>query len=415
MMKFYDTCSLLLKVEDLFSEGKFAISSITLEELEGIKTSAHKDAETKYHARKILSQLADNPKEYEVWIFRDYMLGPIKEKGFESINNDLKILSCAINYDKEVHPDDTIFVTNDLALYNIANLFFGEDSIESVKIEDDGYCGYKIINLDDQQMEELYSRPDFNMFDNMINEYLVICDTAGTPVDRLCWTGDGYRHLSYSDFSSKWFGKVKPLKNDIYQSLAADSLVNNRITMLKGPAGSGKTYLSLSFLLNRLEKGEIDKIIIFCNTVATKNSAKLGFYPGTRDEKLLDSQIGNLLSSKFGGRIIVEQMINEEKLILLPMSDIRGYDTTGMRAGIYISEAQNLDITLMKLALQRIGEDSICIIDGDDKTQVDLVEFAGENNGMKRVSKVFRGSNIYGEIELKNIHRSRIAQLAELM
>jgi predicted ribonuclease YlaK len=79
--------------------------------------------------------------------------------------------------------------------------------------------------------------------------------------------------------------------------------------MLKGPAGSGKTLLSLSFLLHKLEKGRIDKIIIFCNTVATKNSAKLGYYPGSRDEKLLDSQIGNLLSSKFGGKIEVERMI----------------------------------------------------------------------------------------------------------
>jgi len=47
----------------------------------------------------------------------------------------------------------------------------------------------------------------------------------------------------------------------------------------------------------------------------------------------------------------VERLTNSEELILLPMSDIRGYDTTGMRAGIYISEAQNMDITLMKLAL----------------------------------------------------------------
>jgi predicted ribonuclease YlaK len=95
----------------------------------------------------------------------------------------------------------------------------------------------------------------------------------------------------------------------------------------------------MAYLLHKLEKGHIDKIIVFCNTVATKNSARLGYYPGTKDEKLLDSQIGNLLSSKMGGRIIVEKMINDEKLILLPMSDIRGYDTTGMRAGIYISEA----------------------------------------------------------------------------
>ena len=109
--------------------------------------------------------------------------------------------------------------------------------------------------------------------------------------------------------------------------------------MVKGPAGSGKTFLSLSFLLHRLEKNKIDKIIIFCNTVATKDSAKLVYYPGTRHEKLLDSQIGNLLTSKFGGRCEVERMIEEEKLVLLPMSDIRGYDTSGMRAGVYISEA----------------------------------------------------------------------------
>ena len=185
--------------------------------------------------------------------------------------------------------------------------------------------------------------------------------------------------------------------------------------MVKGPAGSGKTYLSLGFLLSQLEHNKIDKIIVFCNTVATKNSAKLGYLPGTRDEKLLDSQIGNLLISKFGGRIEVERMIQEETLLLLPMSDIRGYDTGGMRAGIYISEAQNLDIDLMKLALQRIGHDSICIIDGDEKTQVDDIHFAGVNNGMKRVSKVFRGEDVYGEVELKIIHRSKIAQIAERM
>ena len=74
-----------------------------------------------------------------------------------------------------------------------------------------------------------------------------------------------------------------------------------------------------------------------------------------------------------------------------------------------------MSISLMKLALQRIGEDSVCIIDGDDKAQVDSIEFAGNNNGMRRASKVFRGSDIYGEVQLKTIHRSRIAALAENM
>lgn len=49
--------------------------------------------------------------------------------------------------------------------------------------------------------------------------------------------------------------------------------------------------------------------------------------------------------------MVVEDLMNQGKLMLLPCSDIRGFDTSGMRAGVYISEAQNLDITLMKLAL----------------------------------------------------------------
>jgi len=69
----------------------------------------------------------------------------------------------------------------------------------------------------------------------------------------------------------------------------------------------------------------------------------------------------------------------------------------------------------MRLALQRIGEDSFCILDGDSDTQVDLGLYAGNNNGMKRVSKVFRGEDIYGEIRLPNIYRSKIARIAEKM
>ena len=416
--KFYDTCSLLLKTNNLFDEEdtKVVISSISLQELEDIKTANNKDSEIKYSARKLLNILNDNPKAYEIWVFKEEMLKPIIEKGFDHINNDLRILACAFNYDYTQHPDETVFVTNDLALKAIANCFFGEDSIESVNEEQlDQYTGFKEIQLSDQELSDLYSNLNYNWFDLYINEYVIIKDCGGSLVDRLCWTGETHRRLNYKDFQSHWFGSVRPIKGDTYQMLLADSLTNNQITMVKGPAGSGKTYMSLGYLINQLENHKIDKIIVFCNTVATKDSAKLGYYPGSRDEKLLDSQIGNLLASKLGGKIAVEQMIQQEKLILLPLSDIRGYDTSGMNAGIYISEAQNMSVSLMKLALQRIGEDSICIIDGDAKTQVDSIEFAGNNNGMKRASEIFRGHSVYGEVELQNIHRSAIAAIAENM
>ena len=415
---FYDTSSLLMRAGNLFTtEENIVISTITLQELEHIKSSADKDPAIRAATRQILRSLREHPKAYEVMIYNneDEILEPIRQNKLP-INNDTRILASAIFYDKHYHPDETIFITNDISLGSIANLFFGEDSVKWIP-EDvvDDYSGYKTVFLNDEEMAEFYSHPNDNPYNVYINQYLIIANTNNEIVDKLLWTGNEYRKISYDNFESQQFGKIKPISNDIYQQLAADSLCHNKVTMLRGPAGTGKSYLALAYLFNQLEKHKIDKIIVFCNTIAVKGAARLGFYPGDKNEKLLDSQIGNLLSSKLGDRIEVEKLINEGKLILLPLADARGYDTSGMRAGIYISEAQNMDINLMKLSLQRIGEDSICIIDGDDKTQVDDVSFSGANNGMRRVSQVFRGHDLYGEIELRNIHRSKIAMIAQAM
>jgi predicted ribonuclease YlaK len=215
--KFYDTCSLLIKADSLFEdEDHVIISSITLDELENIKTSANKDADVKYAARRLLHLLDEHPDAYEVWIFKKSMLEPIIEKDL-SITNDTSILATAIDYDKNCHPDETIFVTNDLALKNIANLFFGNDSIESVEEEAiDDYTGYLEITMSDDLMSEFYSQPFTNMFNLKVNQYLVVSNMDNEIVDTLCWTGEEYRHLNYKNFSSRYFGDVKPFKGDIY-------------------------------------------------------------------------------------------------------------------------------------------------------------------------------------------------------
>lgn len=415
--KFYDTCSLLLKVDNLWEEDStLVLSSITLEELENIKTASNKDPDVKFAARKLSRELDEHfgDGSYTVMIWSQDLMEDLADEHLP-ITNDSKIIICAKNYMQLIKPEDEFFFyTNDICCKHLAHIAL-DCPIRSVEEEKYDYDGYKIIQMNDDEMAYFYSNPTENKYDLHVNEYLLVQDINGEIVDKLCWTGENYRHVSYETFKSNYFGNVKPMKDDIYQVLAADSLSNNKITLIKGPAGTGKTYLSLGFLLHKLERNKIDKIIIFCNTVATKNSAKLGYYPGTRDEKLLDSQIGNMLISKLGGRLAVEQMIEQEELVLLPLSDIRGYDTSGMNAGIYISEAQNLDIELMKLTLQRIGQDSICIIDGDYGAQVDDIHFAGSSNGMRRASKVFRGKKPYGEVTLKKIHRSEIASIAEEM
>jgi predicted ribonuclease YlaK len=134
--KFYDTCSLLLNYNNLFEEEgvRIAISSITLQELEEIKSSFRKDAEIKFSARKLLHVLEDNRYKYDLLVYKPAMLAKLFETHVFEETNDMKILACAYFYDTYVHPDETVFVTNDLALQTIANLYFGEDSITSVKL-----------------------------------------------------------------------------------------------------------------------------------------------------------------------------------------------------------------------------------------------------------------------------------------
>lgn len=414
---FYDTCALLVAAKALQgSEEHFFISSITLEELETIKTSVHKDSEIKYQVRALLRFLVNNTDRYTVVLHSHKNERYLKKLGvsISNVSNDLKILSDAIYLDRHVRPDEIVFVTNDLSLKGFANLYFGDGMLQSVEDNcEDEYTGYKTVIATNEELSQFYQDSTVNIFNLKINEYLILKDEENNIVDLRVWTGNEYRHIKTKEFTSSWFGAIKPFKNDVYQRLLFDSLINNKITMIRGKAGSGKTMVSLAYLMHAFETRAIDKIIIFCNVVATADSAKLGFYPGDKNEKLLDSQIGNMLTSKLGGREGLEQLIERGVIELLPFSDIRGYDTSGMRAGVYISEAQNLNRNLMKLALQRIGESCFVIIDGDDETQVDLPAYAGLNNGMKRASKVFRGEDIYGEVKLQNIYRSRISAIAD--
>ena len=410
MILFYDTNALLHLYNKLDSQF-FLISNLTFKQLQSIKENPKKDADVKYKARRLINWLILNKNLYKVI---NYKKDWDKELSLYPIlldQTDSRIILTVLHAMQEY--EDILFVTFDSNC-----LFIAENMGIPVKYtfqKQDNYTGYKkIINPSDSELNDFYSsfyNKENNYYNLLTNEYLII-EKNGNIIDIEKYLGKdkGYKNLQKNNLNSSIFGKIVP--KDEYQKIAIDSLSSNKLTLIKGPAGSGKSTLSLGFLFDRLEKGKIDKIIIFCNTIATQGSAKLGYYPGSKDQKLLDSQIGHFLSSKLGDKIIIDTLINKNQLLLLPLSDIRGFDT-GHNVGVYITQAQNLNINLIKLALQRVGEDSIVILDGDVQAQVDLGAYAGNNNGLRRVSEVFRGQDIYGQVTLKNIYRSKIAQIAQ--
>ena len=84
---FYDTCSLLLNANHLFDnpEERVVISSITLQELEEIKSSNRKDEELKQSARRILRILERHTGEYDIHPYTPIMGTPLEVKGFAII------------------------------------------------------------------------------------------------------------------------------------------------------------------------------------------------------------------------------------------------------------------------------------------------------------------------------------------
>lgn len=413
-IKFYDTCAVLELGNKIFEEP-FVICSKTIEELENIKTNARKDESIKYKARNIIRLLTKNEDKYEVVIYNCEIYDLLKYGFNLDVTPDNIIMACAYQYSENYK--GVLFYTKDLACRLTAKIIFGLSVNDISDNNEDEYKGFKeVIISDNAELAYFYENSNENIYGLLTNEYLVIKNTDGKVVDCYRWDGSKNTPVKYNNVKSKYLGNIKPYNGDVYQQCALDSLLQNQITMLKGKAGSGKSYLALGYLFHLLDKNKIDKIIVFCNTLPTNSSARLGFYPGSRDEKIFSSSSGGMLISKLGSSVILEQLIEEEKLVLMPMCDIRGFDTTSdSKVGVYISEAQNMDIYLMKLALQRIGENTICIIDGDYANQTDSPQYTGSNNGMRRVSEIFRGQDFYGEVELQNIYRSVIAKIAERM
>lgn len=409
-MQFFDTSSLLTSLPA--DARNAAISSVTIGELESIKTDYRKDPDVKARAREAVRYLKDHSSEIRIVPFVDFFVTKYDLSGTD-LTNDIKILACALALKDEVK--DVTLYTEDLLLQKFAEVYnLPCASVNSIAEKDD-YCGFVERKLSDDELNTLYSDMSTNSQNLLINEYLIVRGDDDTIVDCLCWDGNRYRKISYHPFSSSYFGEAKPVSGDVYQRLAFDALLHSQITLLTGPAGAGKDYAGLSYAMSEIESGRRKKLIVFGNPVPARGAQTIGFLKGDLKDKILDCSVGNILRSKLGGRQAVERLWDTGKLEVLPFSDIRGFDTTGQNAIVYITEAQNLSVDLMKLAVQRIGDDCQMVLNGDVNTQLDLDVYKGPNNGIRRLSKVFRGYEEFSQVELKLIHRSHVAEIAEKM
>jgi len=104
--------------------------------------------------------------------------------------------------------------------------------------------------------------------------------------------------------------------------------------------------------------------------------------------------------------------LQQDKIRLVSMADVRGMEVRDNEI-LYISEAQNTSIELLKLCLSRASSGCKIVIEGDYDSQVDSYLFEGNSNGFKRAIDVLQGESEFGYVHLPNVWRSKIAMLVD--
>ncbi len=135
-----------------------------------------------------------------------------------------------------------------------------------------------------------------------------------------------------------------------------------------GPAGTGKTYLSVARALEALWEGTVDRLVL-CRP-AVEAGENLGYLPGDIEAKVnpyLRPLYDSLRSLLEFDRL--DKLLSEEVIEIVPLAFMRG--RTLDDAFIILDEGQNTTGAQMKMFLTRMGRDSQAVVTGDI-TQIDI-------------------------------------------
>lgn len=169
--------------------------------------------------------------------------------------------------------------------------------------------------------------------------------------------------------------KIKPRTEG--QAAYVSAIRSSDLTMCKGPAGCGKTYLAVALAVEALKTRSIRKIVLVRPAVEAGES--LGFLPGDLQAKL-NPYLRPLLDAlnEMLDYDQVKYLMEHDVIEVIPLAYMRG--RTLNEAFIILDEAQNTTSAQMKMFLTRMGIGSKIVVSGDI-TQVDLP--AGVTSGLR--------------------------------
>ena len=162
------------------------------------------------------------------------------------------------------------------------------------------------------------------------------------------------------------------------------TISDHTITFCAGPAGTGKSFISLYYALKRLaEKDNTIDGIILCRPLIPIDNESIGYLPGDVNEKVDPYMLAYWQNiEKLVGKSIARVLIESEVIQVIPLAFFRGI-TLDNKIIIY-DEAQNSTPTAMKSFLTRLGFNSQMVIMGDIN-QSDRKKKSGLEDAVRRL------------------------------
>ena len=188
------------------------------------------------------------------------------------------------------------------------------------------------------------------------------------------------------------------------QQQLIDAYEKNDMVFAVGPAGTGKTYLSIALAVKALKEKAIKKIIL--SRPAVEAGEKLGFLPGDMKDKI-DPYLQPLYDAleDMIPAVKLQDMMEKHIIQIAPLAFMRG--RTLSDAVVILDEAQNTTSQQIRMFLTRMGMNTKMIITGD-LTQIDLPR--EQRSGLKEALKILDGVEGIGVVKLgqKDIVRHKL-------
>ncbi len=189
--------------------------------------------------------------------------------------------------------------------------------------------------------------------------------------------------------------KGSPIKaKTVNQQKLVQSVKENDLVFALGPAGTGKTFVSVALAVKALKNKIVKKIII--TRPAVEAGENLGFLPGDLKEKIepylrpIYDALNDMLPFEK-----LKYYMEREVIEIAPLAYMRG--RTLNNAFILLDEAQNTTPMQMKMFLTRMGPDSKMVVTGDT-SQIDLP--ANQKSGLKEAVRILNQIKGIGFVEL---------------